>query len=690
MAAPLKALLIEDSEDDALLVLRELRRGGFAPIVHRRVDTAEALTAALADENWDIILSDYTMPKFNLMAAMALLRANACDIPLIVVTGTIGEERAVETLRAGAQDYLLKDNLVRLPSSVGNALNEVRTRRVAETSQKLVQKLSQVVEQTADGVFITDIHGLIEYVNPAFERMSGYSGEELLGRDTRHLKSGYHDADFYRAFWETVLSGKTFQGTFVNRKKDGSLFHEEKVVTPLVDEDGEIAHFVSTGRDISDRLSFENKLRHQATHDYLTGLPNRILLEDRLQLSIAFAERNRLSVGVAFIDLDNFKRINDAYGHAFGDQLLRTIAHNLQHCCRDCDTLGRLGGDEFVVVLGQLDNADDAYTIPLRLQASFDQPVLINEVEIFVTASIGISIYPEDGKDSDNLLKNADAAMYHVKAQGKNGCQLYSQEMNARHRERLSIESALRRALELDQFLLYYQPQISLASGKIFGVEALLKWQHPRYGLVQPFDFISILEETGLILPVGEWVLQTACRQKQAWREQGLPELNMAINISGRQFIRKDLVQQIQQLIMTHAGGTHGIELEITESVVMSDAPAAIAILKQFNELGIRLAIDDFGTGYSSLSYLQQFPIHTLKIDQSFVREIANNNGQGEALVAAILSMARALGLSTVAEGVETPEQLDFLTRHGCDYAQGHYYSASVPAAALEQLLLAQ
>jgi EAL domain-containing protein (putative c-di-GMP-specific phosphodiesterase class I) len=262
--------------------------------------------------------------------------------------------------------------------------------------------------------------------------------------------------------------------------------------------------------------------------------------------------------------------------------------------------------------------------------------------------------------------------------------------MNARHHERLSIESALRRALELDQFLLYYQPQISLATGKIFGVEALLKWQHPRYGLVQPFDFITILEETGLIVPVGEWVLQTACRQKQAWREQGLPELNMAINISGRQFIRKDLVQQIQQLIMTHAGGTQGIELEITESVVMSDAPAAIAILKQLNALGIRLAIDDFGTGYSSLSYLRQFPLHTLKVDQSFVREIANNNGQGEALVAAILSMARALGLSTVAEGVETREQLDFLTRHGCDYAQGHYYSASVPAAALEQLLLAQ
>jgi diguanylate cyclase (GGDEF)-like protein/PAS domain S-box-containing protein len=688
MPTPLRALLIEDSEDDALLVLRELRRGGFDPLHYRRVDTADAMTAALVDEPWDVILSDYTMPKFNLMAAIAILKGNGFDIPLIVITGTIGEERAVETLKAGAQDYLLKGNLVRLPSSVNNVLNEARAMREAQAAHHLVQKLSQVVEQTADGVFITDIHGIVEYANPAFEQMCGYSVEELLGHDTRFLKSGHHDDKFYQSFWQTVLAGKTFQGTFINLHKDGALFYEEKVVTPLVNQDGEIMHFVSTGRDITERLSYENRLRHQATHDHLTGLPNRILLEDRLQQAIAFAERNQHAIGVAFVDLDNFKRINDAYGHAFGDLLLRKIAQNLQNCCRDSDTLGRLGGDEFVIVLGQLDTAEDACNIPLRLQTIFNMPYVVEEVEIFVTASIGISVYPEDGKDTDSLLKNADAAMYHVKAQGKNGFQLYSPEMNARHRERLNMEAALRRALDLEQFVLYYQPQIDIASGEVFGVEALLRWRHPRHGLLQPIDFVPILEETGLIIPVGEWVLQTACRQKQLWRGMGLQDLNMAINISGRQFTRKNLVHQLHHLITTHCGDVSGIELEITESVVMANAASAIAILKELNDLGIRLAIDDFGTGYSSLSYLRQFPIHTLKVDQSFVRDIARNGNQGESIVVAILSMAQALGLSTVAEGVETREQLGFLANRGCDYAQGFYYSESVNPETLEKLLL--
>jgi diguanylate cyclase (GGDEF)-like protein/PAS domain S-box-containing protein len=577
-------------------------------------------------------------------AGAAHAQGRGFDIPLIVVTGTIGEERAVETLKAGALDYLLKDNLTRLPSSVLNALSEAAVRREAATAQQLVQKLSQVVEQTADGVFITDIHGVVEYVNPAFEHMCGYGPDELLGRDTGFLKSGRHDAGFYRAFWETILAGRTFRGIFINRHKNGGLFYEEKVVTPLVNADGEIVHFVSTGRDITERLGYENRLRHQATHDPLTGLPNRILLEDRLWQAIASAERSHQELGVVFVDLDNFKRINDAYGHAFGDLLLRKIALNLQSCCRDSDTLGRLGGDEFVIVLGQLDTAEDAYNIPARLQAMFNKPYAVEQVELFVTASIGISLYPGDGRNVDELLKNADAAMYHVKTQGKNGFQLYSPEMNARHRERLTLESALRRALELEQFELYYQPQIDIASGEVSGMEALLKWRHPQHGLMQPPDFIPILEETGLIVPVGEWVLQTACRQKRQWRQKGLKDLSMAINISGRQFARKDLVLQLHRLILQNCGDIDGIELELTESVVMADAPSAIDTLQRLNDLGVRLAIDDFGTGYSSLSYLRQFPIHTLKVDQSFVRDIAHNGKQGESIVVAILSMAQALG----------------------------------------------
>ncbi len=288
---------------------------------------------------------------------------------------------------------------------------------------------------------------------------------------------------------------------FISRHRTGGLYYEEKVVTPLVNADGEIVHFVSTGRDITERLSYENRLRHQATHDHLTGLPNRILLEDRLQQAIAFAKRNHHAIGVVFVGLDNFKRINDACGHAFGDLLLRKIALNLQNCCRDSDTLGQLGGDEFVIVLGRLDAAEDASNIPTRLQSIFNQPYAVDEVEIFVTASIGISIYPDDGKDTDSLLKNADAAMYHVKPQGKDGFQLYSPEMNARHREHLSLESALRRAHELDQFVLYYQPQVNIANGEVSGVEALLKWRHPQYGLMQPADFVPSSKRPGSSFP---------------------------------------------------------------------------------------------------------------------------------------------------------------------------------------------
>jgi len=687
LSKALKVLIVEDSENDALLLLRALRRGGFESVEHLRVQTGPDMQAALDSEVWDVILSDYTMPEFSFVAAIELLKKTGLNIPMIVVTGTIGEERAVETLKLGAYDYLLKDHLVRLPSSIKNVLNDVRAKMEALSSAEQIQKLSCVVEQTADGVFITDTDGFVEYANPSFELMSGYSLEELLGNNLRILKSGHHDAIFYEEFWLTLQSGKPFYGVFINRKKDGGLFYEEKVVSPLTNSSGKITHYVSTGRDISDRIRFENQLKHQATHDFLTGLPNRILLEDRLQQAMTFSDRYEHRVGVVFIDLDNFKRINDAYGHGFGDRLLRLVAQNLGQCCREIDTLGRLGGDEFIVVLSQITDVRDAHLIVRRLQSAFKSSYKLDNIELFITASVGLSIYPDDSNNASDLMQNADAAMYRVKETGRNGFQLYSPELNAQHKDRLTLEAELQHGLELDQFLLFYQPQVNIRTGALSGVEVLLRWKHPVRGMIPPIEFIYILEETGLISQVGNWVLQTACKQKQQWANMGLDGFNLAINISSRQFLRKDLLRLMQQLKADPAYDLTHIELEITESVLMTDASAAINTLDELCAMGLRLAIDDFGTGYSSLSYLKRFPIHTLKIDKSFVMDIGKNNDHGDAIVAAILSMAQSLGLQTVAEGVETALQLAFLTERGCDLVQGYYFSKPLPVDEMEAVL---
>jgi diguanylate cyclase (GGDEF)-like protein/PAS domain S-box-containing protein len=536
-----------------------------------------------------------------------------------------------------------------------------------------MQKLSSAMEQTADTVMITNREGVIEYVNAAFERTTGYARGEAVGRKPSLLKSGEHGDAFYHKLWRTVLAGEIFMDVFTNRQKSGALYHEEKTISPLRDERGNITHFISTGKDITERMEAQERLQHIAHHDALTGLPNRVLLLDRLDQALARAHWQQRVVGVMFLDLDRFKNVNDTLGHDVGDALLKAMAARLQGCVRERDSVARLGGDEFAILLEDVAHAEDISGIAGKILGAFASPFSIQSHELFITTSIGISMYPNDGTSSAALLKNADAAMYRAKDLGKNNYQFYSADMGTAAFERLTLETSLRRALERDEFVIHYQPQVDIQSGHIIGVEALLRWQHPDFGLLAPMQFISIAEETGAIVPIGEWVARSAMLQTVRWRKLGFP-LRVAVNVSSRQFNEPSFLETIAYLLEETGLPPEALELEITESVIMKNAEVTIERLQALHAMGVRFAIDDFGTGYSSLSYLRRFAIHTLKVDKSFVRDIVDGGDDVE-IVKTIIMMARGLRLSVVAEGVETREQLMFLKSHGCHAAQGNLIS---------------
>ncbi len=436
-----------------------------------------------------------------------------------------------------------------------------------------------------------------------------------------------------------------------------------------------------------ERKRFQEQLEHQANYDALTGLPNRTLLRDRLRQAV-FAQRVARSVAVVFIDLDHFKFVNDSLGHDAGDQLLKLVAERLRSSVRDGDTVSRLGGDEFILILNDQPGEERIFHALQRIIGKVAEPIAIGGHEMFVTCSAGVSIYPQDASDPETLLRNADTAMYRAKDHGRNNFQFYTAEMNRRVTERVAVENSLRRAVERDEFQLHYQPRVDLASGSIVGVEALLRWRHPEWGLVVPERFIPLAEETGLIVPIGEWALRTACAQNRAWQEAGLPPLTVSVNLSARQFRQEDLPKSVGRILAeTGMRGEH-LEMELTESLVMHDAEAAIGTLKRLKALGVKLAVDDFGTGYSSLSYLTSLPIDGLKIDQSFVRNITTGgrNGAG-VLIRAIISLGHSLGLRVIAEGVETDKQLEFLKRHRCDEVQGFKLCRPLPAEECEEML---
>jgi len=560
------------------------------------------------------------------------------------------------------------------PDGVEAVLRDISERREAEARMRT---LSRALEQTADSVIITDREGHIEYVNPAFETITGYGRLEAIGRPVSLLKSGHHTSAFYQTLWRTISRGEAFRDVMVNRRMDGSLYYEAKTITPLRDDDGNIRHYVSTGKDISERMQAEKRLFYMAHHDTLTDLPNRAFFINRLEEKLALLPKQQLAV--LFFDLDRFKIINDSLGHELGDAVLQELAERLRALLDDSDDVARLSGDEFAVLLmGEQLQREQVAALARRVLETVARPYRVEDREFFLTTSIGISQAPRDGRDARSLLKQADVAMYRAKDMGRNNYQFYSAEMGDKVLHRLNMETGLRQALERDEFRLHYQPQVDLQSNRVVGVEALLRWQHPELGLVAPGEFIPLLEETRLIEEVGDWVLEQACRQGQRWREQFNQPLRMAVNLSGRQFTDPQLIKRLGRILDETGFDSQLLELELTESVIMRDDRHSVRVFNVLWDMDVRIAVDDFGTGYSSLSYLKRFPIDTLKIDRSFIRDISTDPDDA-AIVQAIIAMAQTLNLHVVAEGVETEEQREFLRERGCHLVQG--YLCQRPAA---------
>jgi diguanylate cyclase (GGDEF)-like protein len=480
--------------------------------------------------------------------------------------------------------------------------------------------------------------------------------------------------------WQDLEQKGSWQGEVWNRRKNGEIFPEYLSISVVRNSEGEITNYVAVFADVTEKKNAEERIRHMANHDPLTQLANRTLFNDRLNLALANAERSGECLAIMYLDLDRFKNINDTLGHPTGDEIIKTVAQRLEEVLRDGDTISRLGGDEFTILLPGIGSERDAAIVASKLLKSMALPHTVDGREIFITASIGIAIYPNDGLTRDDLIKNADSALYHAKERGRDSFQFYTQAMNASALERFSLESGLRRALERQEFVLFFQPQADLSSGRLVGAEALIRWQHSELGLVPPGQFIPLLEETGLIVPVGEWVLQEACRQAREWQQQGHRPVRISVNISPMQFKKGELVTLVRAALADSGLAPSLLELEITESSLMDDVEENVAILQRLKAMGVQLAIDDFGTGFSSLSYLKRFPIDVLKIDQSFVRDVTEDP-EDAAIAAAIIALGQTLELKVIAEGVETADQLAFLRQRRCDLVQGYLISRPVPPA---------
>ncbi len=549
-----------------------------------------------------------------------------------------------------------------------------------------IRQLEQAVFQTDASVVITSASGIVQFVNPAFERNSGYSANEALGRRPRMVQSGEHSSAFYSELWETLGNGQPLHATFTNRRKNGEIYHEETTISPIRDSGARITHFVATGHDITSRIHAERRLSLISKHDGMTGLPKRSLLMERMEQIIGRCRQNAQRFSLLLVDLDRFKRINDALGKSVGDKLLVKVAKRLVENVGAQGWVARLGGDEFTIILENLDYTMAVEELANALVFAFSRPFEIDGRFHYIGISIGITTFPDDGDDTESLLRRADIAMYQAKSLGRGTCVHFSPVMEGAIQEDLAIEVSLRSALDNSEFEIHYQPVIRPEDRRIVAVEALLRWHSPQHGTVPPGRFVPMLEESGMIGAVGRWVLETACSQIKAMEHPGEDPLILAVNLSGRQFRDGNLISDIRDILLVSGLAPGQLELEITESILIEDASAAGRTLEALSALGIRLAIDDFGTGYSSLSYLRRFPINTLKIDRSFVIEMEEST-DAVAIIKAIIGLADNLGLEIVAEGVETVHQLAQLSGFGCRKVQGFLFSRPLPLAELTRLL---
>ncbi len=568
--------------------------------------------------------------------------------------------------------------------AIGRSLGTAIQRQLAG------ERLHQVkiaFDSTTEGIMICDDKQRITAVNRGFTNITGYSEEEALGRTPGMLSSGKHDQAFYANLWDELDRNGCWRGEVWNRRKDGDIYPQWLTITSATNHAGEISHYIAVFADISEAKESQQRLQRMVNHDPLTGLPNRRLLNELLERAMRNADRSHQHIALLFVDLDRFKTINDTLGHHMGDLLLSGVTQRLSAAVREADTVARLGGDEFVIMMDNLQDPDDAAVVAQKVISTLQQSFVIEKEELFIGASIGISIYPRDGAHPQDLIRAADIAMYQAKNEGRNGFRFYTRELGQSAHERLTLDTMLRHALERNQLVVHYQPQISLESGRIIGAEALVRWEHPHQGTISPSKFIPLAEETGLIIQIGEWVLREAARDLVRLEESGCLLEWISVNVSATQIHRSNFPDTVMGVLIETGCNPERLELEITESAIMNGVEYVTEVCRKLKDMGVSLALDDFGTGYSSLSYLKRFPLDKLKIDQSFVRELPHD-ADDMAISGAIIALGHNLGLTVIAEGVEKAEQEAFLRTKGCQQAQGFLYSRPIPFASLLELLL--
>jgi diguanylate cyclase (GGDEF)-like protein/PAS domain S-box-containing protein len=681
----LRILLVEDSELDAELVMHELSRHKL-PCVAKRVWREAELVMTLADFSPDIILSDYSMPGMDGLRALQIAHELASEVPFIFVSGTIGEERAIEALKNGATDYVLKTNLGRLGPAVRRAMREAADREARHALEVARQQLATILEATPDFVCICDVDMTMKYINAGGQDVLGLSmlpqdgllAAQYLPQSTRELLT--------REAIPHVLQFGTWRGEMELMDMHGECIPVSLVLIAHPNPDGSIEFLSTIARDVRDRKEYESRISYLANYDALTGLPNRNLLLDRTAQAIRHSQREATLLALLTIDLDRFTLVNESFGQAVGDQVLREVANRIRRLVGDEDTVARISADTFVVLLANAGRTDDVLVLANELIGAIGMPMALEGRELQIGATAGMALFPRDGEDMETLLRNANSALHRAKTQRGGGAQFYNAQMTDEAVNRIEAEANVRQALRRNELVLFYQPQFEVGTRRITGVEALLRWVHPGRGLVAPAQLIPIAEEIGLMPLIGDWVLQTACKQAVAWDKQGFEPIRMSVNVAVSQLHTDNLVERVKWILKTTGLPPDRLELEITESGLMQNVAESARVLEELKSLGLYIAIDDFGTGYSSLSYLSRLPLDRLKIDQSFISRMVTDKHDHE-IVQAVLSLARVLELDVIAEGVETDVQLAYLVADGCPQAQGYLVSRPLPAEKIPTFL---
>lgn len=685
MASNEKILLVDDRPEN--LISLEAVLEGLGVEMQKALSGKEALKMAFR-EDYLLILLDVQMPGMDGFEVAEFLKKTkkTREIPIIFITAISKEDKHVSHgFETGAVDYVFKPFNPRiLLAKVNVFLQLEQQKRELQKVKNRMKLTEEILNSASEGVIIANADGIIQSVNPAFSLITGYGADEALGKKTNILKSNHHDQEFYTKLWDALLTKGKWHGEIWNRRKDGEAYPQLTSITAVKEFDKSTSHYIGIFMDISDKKQNEEELRYQAAHDALTGLPNRDLFLDRLGQAVAMSRQDR-HLAVLVFGIDFFKKINDSLGPNVGDSLLQELAQRSKALFAERHSFSRLGGDEFAFILQDLAHLQEAVVFWEKVAVDLLRPYTLADRELHIAASAGISLAPLDTDEPITLFKNASMAMHQAKISGRDQYQFFGEDMGKEAAKRLHLENEIRLSLEKGDFMLFYQPKVDLQKGVVVGMEALIRWQHHEFGFVSPVDFIPVAEETGLIIPMGQWILDQACRDAKTWLEQG-HDLKMSVNLSVKQFQDPGLIASIEAAMEAHGLPTKNFEAEVTESMMMGDMDQVIDTLQKLKDLGISLSVDDFGTGYSSLSYLKKLPVDVLKIDQSFIRNLTPDS-EDAAIVKAIIAMGKSLNLGLIAEGVEERDHVDFLRGHGCDQMQGYYFSKPVPVDEFTALL---